>query len=266
MFIIIFCALCSRKMCPETVTTLAVSKARRLLVPWLFWSIIFFGVDLLKMEIQNREFSKTFKGYMLITGPSTHLWFLPYAFVAALILNLLQRRVNHIRSSIDILFSGICGIILISGCSVLLQSTQIPTPFRQWVFGLPAVMLGFCIGRVYAKISRRTQWIFYCLIACNVVIICLLLTYLGYGRLSVPYGIATALVCAGFIWEGKTDPISQKCALLTYGIYLMHPLIGYVLRYGVVYEANPWLIMVAVFLLSCVVTWVFKQTPLKRFV
>jgi peptidoglycan/LPS O-acetylase OafA/YrhL len=266
MFIMIFCALCSRQIIPEAVLPYSNRKARRLLMPWLFWSAVFLGVNFLKVVIQNREFSATFKWHMLITGPSIHLWFLPYAFAAALIVNMLQRWANHIRSNLDILLSVICGIILLFGCSVLLQLIQVPVPFCQWIFGLPAIILGFCIGRVYAKIPKQAQWMFYCLIACNTGIICLLLIYFDYSHLAVPYGIATVLLCAAFLWKGGVDTISQKCALLTYGIYLIHPLVGSVLHYGGARKADPWLMMVVVFLLSFVVTWAIKQTPLKQFV
>jgi hypothetical protein len=266
MFIMIFCALCSQRMLPEAVVPFSISKARRLLLPWLFWSAVYLGVNFLKAAVQNREFSTAFKWYMLIAGSSIHLWFLPYAFAAALIVNLLQRWANHTRSSLDILISLICGIVLLFGCSVLMQSIQIPAPFIQWIFGLPAIILGFCIGRIHAKVPRQAQWIFYCLITCTTGVICLLLLYFDYGHIPVPYGIATVLGCVGFLRNGKADPISQKCALLTYGIYLIHPLIEAMLHYGGIIKSDPWLMVVVVFLLSFVVTWAFKQTAIKQFI
>jgi surface polysaccharide O-acyltransferase-like enzyme len=91
MFIMIFCALCSQQIIPEAVAPLSNRKARRLLLPWLFWSTVFLGVTFIKVAIRGYGFSTTFKWNMLIYGSSTHLWFLPYAFAAALIVNMLQR-------------------------------------------------------------------------------------------------------------------------------------------------------------------------------
>jgi peptidoglycan/LPS O-acetylase OafA/YrhL len=93
------------------------------------------------------------------------------------------------------------------------------------------------------------------------------LAYYDYSNLVVAYGIAIVLVCAAFLRKGKWDPISEKGASLTYGIYLIHPFVYSLLRIVGIAELNPWLIMVVVFLLSSLTTLILKKTPfVKQFV
>ena len=75
-----------------------------------------------------------------------------------------------------------------------------------------------------------------------------------------------ANVSIAFVWQGRLDGVSKKIASLTFGIYLVHPLVGSVLHFGGLFQGNAWLMVLAVFIISSVVTLVIQQTPLKVFV
>lgn len=266
IFLLIFCALISLKTKLEDIVPFSRRRARRLLKPWLFWSIIYLGTKLLKLLLYNMHFTDTFAFYMLFTGPSIHLWYLPYAFVAALVLNLLHRCTIRISYMVTILFATVIGSVLLFACSVTISSVQIPFPLLQCVFGLPVIPLGFAIGLVYSSQHGRIKQMSYFGIIVATGIVCLLLTYVDYSHLVIPYGIAIVLVCTVFLWEGKLHPLTQKYASLSYGIYLVHPLIGSILNRFVIANTNPWFMMIVVFLVSSLVTLILQKTRLGQFI
>lgn len=266
VFLIIFSSLSARNLDSESLLWYARRKAHRLLKPWLFWSIIYIGYKVLKQSILHTEISESFSYSMLLTGSSLHLWYLPFAFVMAIVINLLQRCTMNISSLVTIVIMAIFGIVFLSLSSIVLFSISLPIPLPQWIFGLPSIPLGFAVGKINSSIPGRLQKFLYFIIILTTCATGISLYCFGYRFVIMQYILGLILVCIAFIWNGKWNPFLEKCASLTFGIYLIHPLINSILSYLVKSALNTWLMLILVFLISSLVTMFLQKTPLRKFI
>ena len=143
-----YCAFVVNKPEPYGVAKVARRKAERLIKPWLFWSVIYGMLGLAKMVYENVSFSDVFSPTRLVIGTRIHLWFLPFAFVAALLLACVHRKITDIRDSYTIITAISIEALCVFGCSIIQSHLHPPTPLAQWILGLPAKPLGFAIGRI----------------------------------------------------------------------------------------------------------------------
>jgi len=266
IFIMIFSALVAHKPEPEDFVPFAMKKARRLLMPWLFWSIVYIVCKVLKQSLSGADISDTLGGFSIFVGARIHLWYLPFAFVCGLVVHLVHRQTMRISSAVTILAGAIAGILGLFACSVAMSLTDLPAPVPQWLFGLPGVALGFAVGRACALLDRRLQKEFCFGIVLAVEGMCLLLFYLGYGHMVVPYGIAMVLVCVAFLSRQRSNAQLLKFSSLAYGIYLVHPLVDSVLQTAGVVSGDPLIVTMIVFLISSAAILVIQKTPLRQFV
>ena len=271
-----FCAFVVNKPEPYSVAVVARRKARRLLKPWLFWSIIYGGLSLAKMILENVSFSEVFSPTMLLTGTRIHLWFLPFAFVAALLLVVIHRRIVNVRDSFTITTAILIGALCVFGCSIIQSHLLPPTPIAQWVLGLPAIPIGFAIGRI--KILQKTEdrkkyFLFVILSALAACVGCVMFDRLSHGiwlnyssKFAIRYFVSLVIFCSALHWRGKLDAVSASFASLSYGIYLIHPLVLVPFcRLGIAIQ-NPLLLLFLVLSVSSLITFILRKTPLKQFV
>jgi surface polysaccharide O-acyltransferase-like enzyme len=271
-----FCAFVVNKPEPVGVAKVAKRKAQRLLKPWLFWSIIYGGLGLVKMVHENVSFSEVFSSTMLLTGTRIHLWFLPFAFVAALLLAYVHRRIVGIRDSYTILTSIFIGALCVFGCSIIQSHLQPPTPLAQWVLGLPALPIGFAIGRIkiLQKTGDRKKYFVFIILSVLVACVgCIMFdrfsqgVWLNYSsKFAVRYFFSLVILCAALHWRGTLDPVSASLASLSYGIYLIHPLVLVPFYLFDIAIQHPLLLLFLVLSVSSLITFVLKKTLLKQFV
>ena len=94
----------------------------------------------------------------------------------------------------------------------------------------------------------------------------LVLAWLGFGvRFAVRYLVAVAMVCSALYWQGRPDVISRILAPLSYGIYLIHPLVVVFLVRLVPAEQHPSVLLMLVIFISALVTLIIRRTALKQF-
>ncbi len=271
-----YCAFVVNKPEPYGIAKVARRKAQRLLKPWLFWSIIYGGLGLAKMVHENVSFSEVFSPTMLLTGTRTHLWFLPFAFVAALFLASIHRRIVAIPDSYSIITAISIGSLCIFGCSIIQSRLQPPTPLAQWILGLPAIPLGFAIGRI--KILQRTEdrkkyFVFIILFTMAACAACMVFDRLSHGawlnygsKFAIRYFVSVVIFCSALHWRGKLDPVTANLAPLSYGIYLIHPLVLVPIYQLSIAIQNPLLLLFLVLSISSLITFILRKTPLKQFV
>jgi peptidoglycan/LPS O-acetylase OafA/YrhL len=271
-----YCAFVVNKPEPYSVSKVAKRKARRLLKPWLFWSIIFGGLGLAKMVHENVSFSEVFSPTMLLTGTRTHLWFLPFAFVAALLLVLIHRRIVDIRDSITITTAITIGALCVFICSIIQSHLHPPKPLAQWILGLPAIPIGFAIGRI--KILERAEdrkkyFVFIILSILAACVGCVAFDRLSHGiwlnyssKFAIRYFVSLIIFCAALHWRGTLDVVSESIASLSYGIYLIHPLVLVPFYQFSIAVQHPLLLLFLVLSVSSVITFILKKTSLKQFV
>ncbi len=197
----------------------AATRARRLLGPWLIWSAVYGGLKLAEVAVTGKALTAEFAPWMLLTGPAIHLWFLPFAFVTSLALHPLA-RLRPDPAGLGMVVSVLLGVSLVT--LALQQGTALPTPLAQWLFGLPAVLLG--LGFALAQGQRAT------LLATGAAVGLGLALALGWTQGLLQLALAgLALMACLFIRSPQTQA-SQLATETALGVYLAHPLIASVLE------------------------------------
>ena len=106
------------------------SKARRLLWPFLVWSVVFAIVHVaLAVKAREAPFG-WWENYMILTGTWSHLWILPFAFLASVLAPWFQHPVASF------------GAALIVTLLMALEGTPDTVPFGLWSFGVLPILVG----------------------------------------------------------------------------------------------------------------------------
>ena len=177
-------------------------RARRLLVPFVTWSLIF-GMLRTAIALKNNEPPFGWWDWsMVLTGTWIHLWFLPFAFVAAI----LAPWFRHPLASL--------GAAMLLSLLIAVKGTPDLIPFGQWSFGVIPVLVGiayFSWGWRLAVITLVSSY---------------LILYFGRpspDNITILAGTALALACLSY--RLPASAFSDWCARLSVWIYLAHPLI-----------------------------------------
>ncbi len=177
-------------------------RARRLLQPFVVWSLVFAVVQIaLALKVSAPPFS-WWEWHMLLTGTWIHLWILPFAFLASVLAPWFQ----HPLASF--------GAAILVATLLVLEGSPETVPFGQWSFGVIPVLVGiafFSWGWRLAVIALVASW-----------------TILSFGRPSpdnstILYGTGLALLCLSIHLPATS--VSHWCARLSVWIYLAHPLV-----------------------------------------
>jgi hypothetical protein len=179
-------------------------------LPFVIWSLIF---GMLNTALAMKNQSPPFDWWtwnMVLSGTWIHLWFLPFAFLAALLAPWFQ----HPLASMGAAFLA----------AFLMTTNSAPdiAPFGQWSFGVIPVLVGIAF--------HAWGW--------RLAIITLLGSFmiLNFGRPSpdnVTILVGTGLALACLSYRLPANAVSDWCARLSVWIYLAHPLViivGYSLR------------------------------------
>jgi fucose 4-O-acetylase-like acetyltransferase len=246
--------------------TFAKKRWDRLMVPWIVWCLIYSCPKLFDVIVRHEDVSDVFTWPMALSGTRAQLWYLPFIFLVSLgiypALNAVK-LLSPVRVVLVVVALGCFGIV---SSSLLLQyHTRIPDPFKQWIFALPAVALGFALGRVQGAIMPGHKKLFFTGIGIATVLLCLVLFVAGFHKLAIPYACGTVLVCGAFIGPGNKNPFMVSWAPLTFGIYLMYPLASYVPDV-IMPSAALEMKAVVTFTLSLAAAFVIGKTPARRFI
>jgi hypothetical protein len=193
-----------------------VDLACRLLVPWAIWWLVFAVVNLaLERPVLDLQ-GGLIAG--ILTGPSVHLWYLPFIFMAIIVIDILKLFLS--TKELALIAGGIAISLLLTVSVWRPPSCDLKTPWAQYAHALAPLALGMLLGLArYGRIER------FCLaLALLVLVTGPALAYEGVG---LPYLIGTLAVITAFIFGHWR---SLKCFDLTpwsgamLGVYLVHPL------------------------------------------
>ncbi|MEJ2704092.1 MAG: acyltransferase [Sedimentisphaerales bacterium] len=273
IFLMLFYALSVRKSKPEDFFVFAKKKARRLLKPWIFWVVVYTVCMVAKQMMEGASVSKVFSNFIILAGPRIHLWYMPFAFLSGLLVNSLQRTTQRVSPRVLVLGGALAGGFLLFCCStattfITMMAVKWNTPSPQWIFALPAIPLGFSIGRVYSSFGgqvRRQRLLYLCIVVA-VEVVCVTMLCFHYVQLIIPYGIAIVFVCVAFLGKARCSETLLKLSSVTFGIYLIHPLIGSIFDFSGLCTAYPFVTITTIFIVSALIIMVLQKTPLKQFV
>lgn len=185
------------------------ARAIRLLSPWLIWSVVYAALKAAEVCLTPATWAGEFAPAMLLTGPALHLWFLPYACIACLLIWPLV-RLDLPRPVMLALWSGL-GLLALWA----LQQGRWGSPVDEWLFAAPAVACGLALIQLRQNGRAQTIW------AGVMVGLALSMSwYQGLGQLTLALGL---VIAAGQIVLRPTWA-SRMGAQTALGIYLAHPM------------------------------------------
>jgi peptidoglycan/LPS O-acetylase OafA/YrhL len=271
VFLISFSAFVVNRPKPLDLESTVRRKAQRLLKPWLFWSVVYSVVVLAKVLYKNVPLSDAFQWTMLLTGSRIHLWFLPFAFVIAILLVLIHRAVADIPAIFTIVIAILAGALCVLGCSIIQSFTQPPTPLRQWILGTPAIFLGLAVGQITLQRRAEDRRNLYLFAVLSMAAVCAVHVWIFNGlwadyaaKFAVRYFASVTLVCFALHWQGNLDQISRKLASLSYGVYLVHPLVLVFLCELNIGVQHPLASLVVVLVISAGTAHILRKIPFMR--
>lgn len=213
---------------PAAVTqpfpTFARIRIVRLMRPWAVWGGIYGALKLTEVWLTGEPFAAEFAPWMLLAGPAIHLWFLPFACAACLMLWPLARRVARLpaagRATLAAGFAGLAVLLVILQRDVIL-----PTPFAQWAFAAPAVAL----GAAFAMQGDLANWP--ALRAAAVTAgTAIALRLAGWPPGSEQLVLAGSAMVVCLAWRLPDTRLARTMADTALTLYLAHPLVASILR------------------------------------
>jgi surface polysaccharide O-acyltransferase-like enzyme len=241
-------------------------KVRRLLVPWLVWSVIYAAIVLAERVRHGEPVAEAFPIWVIVGGTYDHLWFVPFALFGGTLIARLQaktRERSHTRVALSALALG--GVLVVID-AVILRSFAIEWPLLQWLFALPSVFLGFALGRVVLAADRRL-FLRLGLALTLLGVLCVAGSRaFGVPEMVIRYCVSMALVALAFVWPGRGDALSQKLTPLLFGIYLIHPLLVRVYQAAHLPSMPVAVMALLVFAVAAVLVAVLRRSPLRRLV
>lgn len=179
--------------------------ARRLLWPFLTWSVVF-GILHTALALKGND--PPFGWWnpdMLLMGTWDHLWILPFALLAAIVAPWLQHPIVSL------------GAAWAAALLIVVKGTPEAMPYHQWSFGIIPILVGiayFAWGWRLALVALLGSW---------------LILHLGHpapDNTTILVGSGLALAC--LTWRLPASALSERCSRISVWIYLAHPLVVFV--------------------------------------
>lgn len=220
---VVMCALIARRSTAPTPRDFVPRRAARLLLPWIFWSVVYIAVKVLLALRYGHAWWSPFEWSMVIAGGSFHLWFLSYGFVASLVVLFATRACEGNRARMAIPVAGVAGTALVLLGTVLTRALPLPDPLPLWIDGSAAVAFGLAIGRALSLEGRseRRTWL---LIISGMALLPLLVgpSLAPHSQLWARYGVAVPLACLGFSVRVPESRLLTFLASYNMGVYVVH--------------------------------------------
>lgn len=195
-----------------------VQRSKRLLLPWLFW-LFFYGF--LNLLVGNDFFPLGEGVLQLFAGSSLVLWFLPFAFFLSLVAYFWFRILIIQNCVWRIWISAILSIIALVFAYYIRAKVTIPVPLSQWVHALPCLPVGFFMAYL-SECYEKPYTILTLLGSLLIISTGIAFQDIGLG-LSYCVGIFTFYI--GIIVKIKTFKFFRYLSSLSFGVYLVHPLL-----------------------------------------
>jgi len=221
---VIMCTLAARGTKPRPFLTVARKRGLRLLVPWLAWSAVFVAFELGRaLQAGSAPFG-FFEDWMWTSGTSFHLWFLPFAFVAALTVNVVHRTLRSAHDELQVALLAATGVALLAATSDIKAWLQPTMPFDLWIDGAPTLAFGLALGRSLGSARRRRAVLVFGVALASLVPWLLAPSWLVPSELYARYALAIPVVCAGLLVELPERRWLTALASMNLGVYLVHML------------------------------------------
>jgi peptidoglycan/LPS O-acetylase OafA/YrhL len=267
VFLLVFYSLIVRQGPRYSSLHFLTRRWRRLVQPWLFWSALY-GLGHLAKALYLADWSAPsdmVRFGAFLTGAHIHLWYLPYAFLSGFLLYELNIRTWHRSHTAVAVGAIVVAVAALTAYARGLLNWSVTPPLAQWQFGLAALPLGFAIGRCLMVPSRDMQRVLLFAIALVVTSLYLVLRAQGRAGLVTPYVLGVGLVCLAYTWQAKASTFITALASLTFGVYLIHPIVAYGTRQILTANRHAAASILLTAGISGLITWGLMKTPVRRF-
>jgi surface polysaccharide O-acyltransferase-like enzyme len=282
VFVMLSGALLLSEEKDESISVFYRKRAARLLIPILFWSIVFFSWSLLKGIAKGHPHSLSYFVNRLVSGtPYPHMWFLYMILGLYFSTPFIRLIIRHTSKNELCLFVII--LFYLSATNILYQHFMLDKISHlftnRFLTFLPYYILGHIVATSVVEINNKYLLIIFAISVLLTATGCFLLgksdgLHRGvyfYNYLSIT--VIPMSISIMFLFKKITTPIignlkfNRSFAGIVLGIYLVHPIIIELLKYQGIYAphytaliAVP-LISILVFVISAILAWFIHQTP-----
>ncbi len=236
------------------------ARAWRMALPWLFWCAVY---RVAWEVVYAPEFRLLTDPFSLFVGPFVHLWFLPFAMIALLLIPAIAREVTTVaalRVACALLLVGSVALGLVHAKAGIVgwmfPDTAIPQPVPQWAFSLPIYLWG-ALAAVAHRLGQAR------LTLATAFLSSAILLALEWDMASYQLALSALIFEAVWRLRGRA-PWMTAAAGAAFGIYLLHPafaLVGYKLIGA---EAAPGAIFAVALAGAWGATLLLKRLPVLR--
>jgi len=238
----------------------AVKRVNRLLVPWVFWYFFYGALNVatgdafLPAEMTSVS--------AILSGPKWHLWYLPFLFVTSVSIYYLVLLLKGLKGFGAIAFYAFLSLLgLFTTGLWRAWSMNLGSPWAQCMHALPSIFIGTAMGYI-SMISIEAKRNIY-ITAFSLIVGCIAfwLVSSGYSGVGIPYLLGTGLAGAALILNMRPSKIVTYISNLTFGIYLIHPLVYLlVMKFMKIAFPPSGYIIFLVFVISALLTMCIKIT------
>jgi peptidoglycan/LPS O-acetylase OafA/YrhL len=240
---------------PQDWQSFTMSRARRLLAPWLFWCIVYGAVNCSVYIAQGKPFMDAFEPVMVLYGTAPHLWYLPYAFAVSLGAAIAFKYCNNI----NVWFTA----TLVSLFACLIVGSHIDLwVVDAWNLAIPAVLFGLMLASVNQKKVFDSKYIYRIL---AVVMVSLVLFLITREKIPISMFVASIFLGVAYMIRVESAPWLEYLSGLTFGVYLTHSLF-LKLVWGLNLGFNSLINAMLATTAAALLTALLQVTPLRRFV
>ncbi len=222
LFLMLSIALGVSKREPPPTERFLRRRFERVIVPWVFWSLVIAGLRGWFTFTRGEDPFGWFEWSMLFYGPRIHLWFLPAVIVFGFLAHLAHHATWRLPASVVAVPALLLGALLLP----LPPGVYLGWPYEQWLFSVPAIPLGFALGRFISGEPDvlKLRW--------TLAKALLLFSFVAaiMGLLSPTGGEYVLRFIGGFgllalaTWlPNRRDPYTRHVAPLMLGVYVWHP-------------------------------------------
>jgi hypothetical protein len=198
---------------------------------WIFWSFLYGLLKVAEIFLLGRSWNQEFLPSMILTGPSIHLWFLPFASIVVLLVG----PARKVATAPVVIATSLIAFYIISRFAT-------PVPLAQWLFVLPSFAFGLVLSRswTFAAAACVVAWAW----------------FMGWTSGVLQFAIAISVTSATMVLYRPATWLTMWMRDASLGVYLVHPFFLSILsRLGV---ADPFALAVTGILASAFFVAILK--------
>ena len=250
------------------MTTFIKKRGFRLMVPWLFWSLLYAVLKSGYSAYSGEPVLAWCKWNMIVAGTISHLWFLPFISVAG-VATLYSHKITE---KLPVLPLVVVTFLLGNTSMILVAHSNLEYPFYQWLFCTPAVFLGFSLGMLLIRaMPPKSNVLTLTLYAVSQTAVAILLYYVSPQCALVLKQnlIALLLILIALIIPNKNDFTINIIKRNIYGVYIVHGFLFLALLkplyHHIQFMPNQWLNVTIIFAVTLTVVVGLRRTFIRHF-